>query len=227
MGRKPTPPSLPRMANFIDLTRRGALMSLAAAAMAPAALAAPGLRFPMRVACLRIGPSSFLPIRHDEQAYWSQMQLRVGGLVERMTPIQPSDMLGDNLPVIEGGASCAMVARQAASRWGFSHVILYATHDGQQPYKSDGAWWNDLFAALTGPFIKDGRAVGEAHLLDVDGGPPLASATADADPRNPLNLFDGGRNPERETLAALTQQLELGLQDLARPAYQNLRSIAD
>ena len=27
---------------------------------------------------------------------------------------------------------------------------------------------------------KDGRAMGEAHLLDVDGGPPLASATADA-----------------------------------------------
>ena len=69
--------------------------------------------------------------------------------------------------------------------------------------------------------------MGEAHLLDVDGGPPLASAMADADPRNPLNLFDGGRNPERETLAELTRQLEQGLQDLARPAYQNMRSIAD
>ena len=32
---------------------------------------------------------------------------------------------------------------------------------------------------------------------------PLASAMADAKPRDPLNLFDGGRNPERETLARL------------------------
>ena len=226
MWRKPTPPSLPHMANFMDLTRRGALLSLAAA-IAPGALASPALRFPMRVACMRVGPSSFLPIRHDEQAHWSQLQLRLGGLVERMTPVQPSDMLGQNLAVIDGGANCAMVARQAAARWDFSHVILYATHDGQRPRQSDGAWWNDVFIAMSGPFTKDGRAMGEAHLLDVDGGPPLASATADARPRDPLNLFDGGRTPERGALAALTQRLELGVQTLARSAYQNQRSIAD
>jgi hypothetical protein len=226
MGRKPTPPSLRRMANFMDLTRRGALLSLAAV-LAPGALAAPGLRFPMRIACVRVGPNSFLPIRHDEQTYWAQMGLRLGGLVERMTPIQPADMLGQNLAVVEGGPNCAMVARQAASRGGFSHVVLYATHDGQRSNQSDGSWWNDTFSTLTGPFVKNGRAGGEAHLLDVEGGSPLASAMADAEPRNPLNLFDGGRNPEREALAALAEQLELGLQDLALPAYRNLRSIAD
>lgn len=214
------------MSNFMDLTRRGALLSLAAL-VAPVALASPGLRVPMRVACMRVGPARFLPIRQDEQAHWLQLQLRLGGLVERMTPVQPSDMLGQNLNAVEGGPNCALVARQAAARWGFSHVILYATHDGQRPRQSDGAWWNDLFTAMSGPFTKDGRAIGEAHLLDVDGGPPLASATAQARPRDPLNLFDGGRNPEREALAALTQRLELGVQDLARSAYQNQRSIAD
>jgi hypothetical protein len=74
---------------------------------------------------------------------------------------------------------------------------------------------------------KDDRAVGEAHLLDVSGGMPLASAMADSKPRDPLNLFDGGRNPEREALLKLVQQMERRLQDMARNAYENQRSIAD
>ncbi|OYX49655.1 MAG: hypothetical protein B7Y90_07240 [Alphaproteobacteria bacterium 32-64-14] len=218
------------------LTRRAALRLAALSVgawgvgglvLAPQALAAPGVRFPMRIACMRVGNAGFLQIRHDEQTYWSQMQLRLGGLIERLTPIQPSDMMGANLVHVEGGPNCAMVARQAAARWGFSHVVLYATHDGQNHYASDGSWWSDLFATMQSEFDKDGRATGEAHLLDVEGGPALASASVDAAPRDPLNLFDGGRNPERETLARLTQGLELELQDIARRAYDSQRSIAD
>lgn len=213
------------------VTRRGALrlaaLGLGGLALAPRAFAAPGLRFPMRIACLRVGPSGFLPIRHDEQQYWSQMRTRLGGLIDRLSPIQPTDMLGSNLMQVEGGPSCAMVARQMASRWGFGHVILYATHDGQNVYASDGAWWNDLFATMADALDKDGRAIGEAHLLDVEGGPSIASASADAPPRDPLNLFDGGRNPERETLDKLVQGLEQELQGLARSAYDSQRSIAD
>ena len=213
------------------LTRRAALrlgaLGIGGLVLAPQAFAAPGLRFPMRIACMRVGNAGFLQIRHDEQTYWSQMQLRLGGLVERLTPIQPSDMMGANLVHVEGGPNCAMVARQAAARWGFSHVVLYATHDGQNHYASDGNWWSDLFATMQAEFDKDGRATGEAHLLDVEGGPALASASADAAPRDPLNLLDGGRNPERETLARLTHGLELELQAIARRAYDSQRSIAD
>ncbi len=151
----------------------------------------------------------------------------MSGLIQRMAPIQPSDMLGANLVHVEGGPNCAMVARQAAARWGFSHVVLYATHDGQNHYASDGYWWSDIFVGLQSDLDKDGRATGEAHLLDVEGGPAIASASADSPPRDALNLFDGGRNPERETLAKLTQGLEQGLQDLARMAYDSQRSIAD
>ncbi len=93
-----------------------------------------------------------------------------------------------------------MVARQMASAAGFDQVILYATHDGQRVYKSEGNWFSDMFVSLQGDLDKDDRATGEAHLLDVAGGMPLATVTADAKPRDPLNLFDGGRNPERETL---------------------------
>ena len=90
-------------------------------------------------------------------------------------------------------ASCAMVARQMASAAGFSHVVLYATNDGQRIYASDGNWFSDMFASLQSDLDKDDRASGEAHLLDVAGGMPLATVTADAKPRDPLNLVDGGR----------------------------------
>jgi hypothetical protein len=56
---------------------------------------------------------------------------------------------------------------------------------------------------------------------------PLASAHADVPPRDPLNLFDGGRNPEREALDNLIRAMELRFGDMARLAYESQRSIAD
>jgi hypothetical protein len=120
-----------------------------------------------------------------------------------------------------------MVARRMAAAAGFDQVILYATNDGQKTYKSDGSWFSDLFASLQADLDKDDRAMGEAHLLDVSGGPALVSISADAKPRDPLNLWDGGRNPERETLMGLTRGMERRLQDLAREAYESQRSIGD
>jgi len=117
--------------------------------------------------------------------------------------------------------------REAAARLGFSHVLLYLSHDGQKPYISRGDWLEDLFEAISRPFAPDGHAFAEAHLLDIGGGSPIASAFADAPPRNPLNPFDNGRNPERESLVRLIASLELSIQDLARPAYEHQRSIAD
>jgi hypothetical protein len=137
------------------------------------------------------------------------------------------EMLGGGLPKIEGGANCAMVARQAAMKSGYNQVILYSTHDGQQIYAPPQGWFGDTFAWLQGEFDKDGRASGEAHLLDVGGGMPLASAHADVPPRDPLNLFDGGRNPEREALDNLIRAMELRFGDMARLAYESQRSIAD
>jgi hypothetical protein len=76
----------------------------------------------------------------NNQHGW-RCRLRLGGLIGAIQPIQPADMMGVSLPKIEGAASCAMVARQMASAAGFSHVILYATNDGQRIYKSDGNWF--------------------------------------------------------------------------------------
>lgn len=215
----------------IRITRRAALrlgaIGLGGLALAPAALGQGVSRWPLRLAYARVSPGGFIRIRGDEQTAWSNLQTRLGGLIETIQPMQPSDMMGMRAPQVEGAANCAMVARQMASAAGFSHVILYATHDGQHTYKSDGGWFSDIFTGLQSDLDKDGRASGEAHLLDIAGGMPLVSVTADAKPRDPLNLFDGHRNPERETLASLTQSMERRLQDMARAAYENSRSIAD
>lgn len=214
------------MANFTDLTRRGAFLSLGAMVLAPSAHAAPGISFPLRIAYARVTPAGFVHIRSDEQAYWTRMATRLGGLVDIIAPLQPNDMLGGGLPKIEGAASCALIARQMAEQAGFEHVILYAAHDGQRPVESYDNWFAETFANLTANLRKDNRATAEAHLLSVAGGAPLMSAQADAKPRDPLNLFDGGRNPEREALDALAQGFERRLQDLARRALDNDRSIA-
>jgi hypothetical protein len=195
--------------------------------LAPQAMAQTYSSWPMRLAYARVAPRGFIHIRGEEQAAWTNLQTRLGGLIETIQPMQPADMMGAHIPQVEGGANCALVARQMASGAGFSHVILYATQDGQATYPSDGGWFSDIFANLQADIDKDGRATGEAHLLDVTGGMALASVSADARPRDPLNLLDGGRNPERETLTALTQGMERRLQDMARAAYAAQGSIAD
>ncbi len=213
------------------LTRRAALrlgaLGLGSLALPLAGHAQTPMQWPMRLAYARVSPEGFVQIRSDEQSYWNAMQTRLGGLVETLQPIQPRDMLNLAAPQVEGAASCAMVARQMAAAAGFNNVIIYATDDGQRYYEHDSSWFQTTFAALRADIDKDDRASGEALLLDISGGMPLVSVTADVKPRDPLNLFDGGRNPERETLAQLTANLERRLQDMARVAFEAQRSIAD
>jgi hypothetical protein len=215
------------MAKFTTtFTRRGLAFALGGFALAPRAFAAPAPNFPLSVGYARIAETGFIPVRLDEQAYWSAMQARTGGLVDAIEPIQLSDIMGGGAPEVDGGANCAMVARQIAAGMGLSHVILYATQDGRKIYPADN-WMSKSFASLRSEYLKYDRASGEAHLLDVAGGPAVASVSADVKPRDPLNLFDNNRNPERETLHLLTQGLEQRLQRLARPQYKAERSIAD
>jgi len=214
-----------------SLTRRTVLrigaLGLGGLVLAPLAQAQQLMQWPMRLAYARMGANGFVQIRGDEQTYWSAMQTRLGGLVEAVQPIQPRDMLGRLAPQVDDAETYALVARQMAAAAGFNHVILYATNDGQRLYPSDGSWFQDMFANLRSDLGKGDRASGEAVLFDISGGMPLATVTADARPRDPLNLFDGGRNPERETLGQLTANLERRLQDMSRLAFDAQRSIGD
>lgn len=212
------------------MTRRSALKlglgGLAVAAVAQPAFATP-VSFPLRIAYARVSPDGFVQIRFEEQESWTRMATRLGGLISALTPLQPAGMLGGGLPKIEGGANCSLVARQMAEDAGYNQVILYATMDGQPPQVTSDNWFMQAFNDLMADVAKDGRAMGEAQLLSTGGGMPMATATADAAPRDLLNLFDGGRNPEREVLGRLVGAMERQLQDMARSAYEGSRSISD
>lgn len=213
------------------LSRRTALKlgigGLVSTALAQPAFAAPGVSFPMRIAYARVAPGGFVQIRSDEQSYWTRMATRIGGLISALAPLQPEGLLGGGLPKIEGGANCSLVARQMAQEAGYNFLILYTTMDGQPPRQTSDNWFYQTFNDLWAGVQPDGRAVGEAHLLLTGGGMPLATASADAKPRDLFNLFDGGRNPEREVLDQLVNTIERQLQDLARDAYESSRSIGD
>ena len=220
------------------LSRRTALKlgigGLVSTALAQQAFAAPPnsslnspLSFPLRIAYARVSPAGFVQIRSDEQEAWTRMATRLGGLISALTPLQPAGTLGGGLPKVEGGANCALVARQMAEDAGYNQLILYATMDGQPPRVTADNWFMQTFNDLWADLEKDGRATGEAHLLQTGGGMPLATASADTPPRDLLNLFDGGRNPEREVLTRLVGAMEQQLQDMARSAYASSRSIGD
>ena len=210
----------------LRLSRRQLALGLAAAALIAPAAAAAEPRFPLRLAYARMGKNGFIAIRSDEQTAWSALQTRLGGLVDQIEPIQPTGLLGGEAPELDGGAWCAMAARNRAADRGFSHVILYATTDGKPIYKHGASWLARSFSTLQSNIGPHDGAAGEAYLLDVAGGAPLACATADAHPREFLDPFDHSRQLERETLTALTRTIERQLQRMASAGLAANASIA-
>lgn len=218
------------MTTLARISRRSLLLTLSGVvgglALAPAAFAAPSLTFPLRVAYARIGRQGFVRLTSDDQEIWTGLQTRLGGLIDDITPIQPKDMLGVRTPELDGGASCAMVARQIAQAQGLSYVILYATDDGKRPEKSEHKWLTRAFATIKQPYYEYDDATAEAHLLGVEGGPAIASVSTDARKRNWHEVLEG-RKPEREALLGVTEAMERKLQSIARVQYEAQRSIAD
>ena len=212
------------------LSRRAVLAlagaALGAAALSPSAFSAPALVFALRLAYARIGKQGFMRLTSDDQAIWSGLQTRLGGLIDEIEPIQPKDMMGAKTPELDGGASCAMVARQIALNAGLSHVILYAAHDGKRAERSTHQWMTRAFATIRQDYYEYDDATAEAHLLGVEGGPAIASVNVDAPKRNWLEVLSG-RDPEREAIASVTEAMERRLQSMARIQYEAQRSIAD
>jgi hypothetical protein len=213
--------------SHLRLSRRQLVLGLGAAALIAPAASASEMRFPLRLAYARLGKGGFIAIPLQDQKAWSALQTRLGGLVADIQPIQPGGLLGLAAPESDGGAACAEAARKMAATRGFSHLILYATVDGRRPHDYGGNWLARSLATLQSNIGAHDRAAGEAYLLDVSSGLPLASATADARQKEFLDPFDDARQPERETLAALTRTLETQVQRMAAAGLIAEASIAD
>lgn len=220
----PRPPFLQRPA----LTRRAFLSAATVLAAPPAwafgpATPAGDLRFPLRVGYARIGPDGFLHLGSEDQTLWSAMDVRLGGLIGRLVPLQPSSMLGASAPQMDGGASCALAARQMAADAGLDHALLYAVDEGA---RTEGGWIAQCFAAIRAAGGA-GRIAGEAHLLDIAGGAPVESVFADARRRSLLGALAGKPKGATRTLDELALGMELRLQQAAADALAKQHSIAD
>ncbi len=85
--------------------------------------------------------------------------------------MQPQDMIGTAGSKMEGGANCAMAARQHGvdGRVQLRDPLCDARRPASFPTRM-ASWFSDLFANMQADLDKDNRATGEAHLLDVAGG---------------------------------------------------------
>lgn len=209
-------------------TRRTLLALGAGLVAAPAAMAAPALSFPLRLAYARVGASGFVPVKSAEQDVWSALRLRTGGLIEEILPLPVGGMLGLPPPEADGGAGCALAARRIAMEAGYTRILLYAAASGRPAGPPKDMYWLDkVFATIRVDLSLSNSAAAELHLLDVEGGRPLLSVTADAPPRTPIVLIEPHAAKERKVLEGVALAFERRLQDAARPLYAGQRSIAD
>ncbi len=210
-------------------TRRTLLAGgLAATALAATpAHAAPRLAYPLRILYGRIGPEGFERIDAEEQALWSAMGVRLGGLIGRLEPVQLYTMLTSNPPRLDNDAGNILFARQMASDLRLDHILLYASSDGRREYPAYDNWASKAFNGARSRLSRGDQAIAEAHVLETAGGLPLLSLSLDAPPRHPLNPFAFHRDPEEQAVNRLVRSLEARIQEDAHAAFDATRSIAD
>jgi hypothetical protein len=211
------------------MTRRGFGLAVGLGGIALAAgraAAAPAPVFPLRIAIARMGEGGLMRVPTEHQKIWIAFSTRLGGLVEEIAPVQPSSLIDLSAPADDGGETAAAMARGIADRLGCNQVILYATTDGIKRGPYPEPWLNRAFQHIREAVQINDRALGEAYLLNIGGGAPLVSASADADRATPLDTLTGRHN-EIDTLKLLTADLERRVQNLAKPLIAAQASRAD
>lgn len=202
---------------------KGGLAACAAAA-APAH-AAPRLGYPLGLLYGRIGPDGFERIDTAEQALWSSMAVRLGGLVSRIEPIQRFTMLTNDPPALQSENGNVLIARQIALEADLDHLLLYSSYDGRRSYEAYSNWLSQAYTAVRTRLSPNDKAIAEAHVLNVSGGPPIMSLSLDAPPKSRFNPFDLHRDPERQVMQRLAKAVERDIQSDAGVALHAETSI--
>lgn len=204
------------------LTRRAALLLAAGAAIAPRALAAPTVTFPLRIAVAKLTPTGLARLSAEQQTIWSAMAQRLGGLIESIEPVQPSSLITPRPPEVDGGRSALEQACNIAEELICPHLILFATEQPSRTVQAPAQWLSKALTSVRDVVTPD-RMMGEVLLVGAENINVVARATTDVAPR--FMIF--GPEPETETVKALAVSLERRLQLIARDQYAASRSITD
>lgn len=183
------------------------------------------LTYPLGLLYGRIGPEGFERIDTAEQALWSSMAVRLGGLISRIEPLQRFSMLTNDPPALQSENGNVLIARQIALEAGLDHVLLYSSYDGKRTQAAYSNWLSQGYAAVRSSVARHDNAIAEAHVLRVSGGAPILSLSLDAPPKSRFNPFDMHRNPERQVMQRLAEAVERDIQSDANAALRAQTSL--
>lgn len=218
--------------------------------------APPVLRLPAAMLYMKLDLNGMtMPPAHD-RLLWQQMSMNLGGIITRIEPMPKNRLMG-HMDDIDGAGAAILNARTLAKQAGYDFIIVYGvlpeaseeeiTEAGKPRRIKDRSiiagvrrrltFWehhNDIanYEPPTNDQIhkqlsRTSSLVGEAHLLDVRGGPPLASAWAEAEK---LSLVQKYTSKDKRELMII-EELVLGIQrEIYQLSYQNLgkqKSLAD
>jgi hypothetical protein len=196
-----------------------------------------------------------VPGEYDRQA-WSQFAMNLGGLIERIEPYRANQLIPD-MPFPNGAGAAVMAARQAGHHAGYDYIIVYGSlpdadislfeNQGLEHAKQRKkllptlrqrlTFWThdddiDTYELVTPEqnakrLRGNSSLVGEAHLLSVNGGPPLASAWASADKREIWKKPFSSDKRDQEITSDLVSGIQNQIYQLSYRNFSTSASIAD
>ncbi len=207
----------------------------------------PLLKLPASVVFLRMNEDGAVIPDELDRRIWSQFSLNLGALISRIEPIPHNNLLpGGALETGAGQGSAILSARLAAQNQGYDYLLVYGVVS-----KSEGVKYRTKKTA--NPALKLSRHIksklpfwdwdyaqesyvetrashldimGEAHLLDLKGGAPLASTWAERPKRNTLARWTSKDTRDDEIVLNLADAMQRKIQELSMQNFESQKSIS-
>ncbi|MFC7291660.1 hypothetical protein [Hirschia litorea] len=208
---------------------------------------APLLKLPASLVFLRLDENGAVAPSSLERRMWSQFTMNLGALVSRMEPIPHNNLIpGGQLETDLGLGSTILNARLAAQSQGYNYLVVYGVVPKNEgiKYKQKKkvvpstsfiqnmrhklAFWDWEYTDT--PYIENREShmdlMGEVHLLDLNGGAPLASAWAELPKRGLLTRWTSKDMRDEEIVQILVDGMQRKIQDLSMQNFEDQRSIS-
>lgn len=232
-------------------TRRyigGAILSSLFLPATASAQTEPLLKLPASIVFLKMDEDGAVPPSEQDRIMWSQFRMNLGALISRIEPIPHNNLLpGGELATGEGKGSAIMSARMAAQRQGYDYLIVYGvvpeagktkqrlkkTRNPAVAFsrhvRSKLPFWD--WDYTTEEYIETRPShldlMGEVHLLDLDGGAPVASAWAEIPKRSKWQKLTSKDKREEVVVQNLAVGIERKIQELSHQNFKHQKSISE